>query len=122
MALEITGKVFTVLPSQSGQGQKGPWVKQNFVIETGDQYPKKVCLLAWNDKAEIVSRLKEGDEVKVAFDLESREFNGKWYTDAKVWKMEVLSQSNLSSSSHYEPTPTASNQEPQPPVSDDLPF
>ena len=64
MALEITGKVFTVLPSQNGQGQKGPWVKQNFVIETGDQYPKKVCLLAWNDKAEIVSRLKEGDEVK----------------------------------------------------------
>src|SRR5947208_12458586 len=114
MALEITGKVFTVLPSQNGQGQKGPWVKQNFVIETGDQYPKKVCLLAWNDKAEFVSRLKEGDEVKVAFDLESREFNGKWYTDAKVWKMEVLSQTSSSSAS--EPSSVAVEEAP-PPVS-----
>jgi hypothetical protein len=120
MALEITGKVFTVLPSQNGQGQKGPWVKQNFVIETGDQYPKKVCLMAWNDKAELVSRLKEGDEVKVAFDLESREFNGKWYTDAKVWKMEVLSQN--SSASVHEPSPSVITEEAPPSVSDDLPF
>ena len=119
MALEITGKVFTVLPSQNGQGQKGPWVKQNFVIETGDQYPKKICLLAWNDKAEIVSRLKEGDEVKVAFDLESREFNGKWYTDAKVWRMEVLSQNSAMPA--REPSPSAPMEE-APPVSDDLPF
>src|SRR4029077_2980392 len=100
MALEITGKVFTVLPAQNGQGQKGPWVKQNFVIETGDQYPKKVCLLAWNDKAEIVSRLKQGDEVKVAVDLESREYQGRWYTDAKAWKIEVLSQSTVAASSN----------------------
>ena len=120
MALEITGKVFTVLPSQNGQGQKGPWVKQNFVIETGDQYPKKVCLLAWNDKAEIVSRLREGDEVKVSFDLESREFNGKWYTDAKVWKMEVVSQASTVPSNELS-VPIAMEQAP-PPVSDDLPF
>ncbi len=121
MALEITGKVFTVLAAQNGQGQKGPWVKQSFVIETADQYPKKICLMAWNDKAEIVSRLKEGDEVRVAVDLESREYQGKWYTDAKAWKIEVVSQTT-SAASPNEASPSFSNEDAPPPVSDDLPF
>jgi|ERR1043165_6460610 hypothetical protein len=120
MALEITGKVFTILPEQTGNGQNGPWVKQTFILETSDQYPKKVCLQAWNDKGEIVTRLKPGDEVKVSFNLESREFNGKWYTDARVWRMEVLSQN--SSAPANEPLPSVANEEVPPLVSDDLPF
>ena len=118
MALEISGKIFSILPSQNGQGQNGPWVKQNFVIETGDRFPKKVCLIAWNDKAEVLAHLKQGDEVKVAFDLESREFNGRWYTDAKVWKMEVLNQT----APVNEPARSFNNEEAPPPANDDLPF
>jgi hypothetical protein len=120
MALEITGKVFTVLPEQSGNGQNGPWVKQTFIIETADQYPKKVCLQAWNDKGEIVTRLKPGDEVKVSFNLESREFNGKWYTDARVWRMELLNQNSMATAQH--PSPSASLEETPPLMNDDLPF
>ena len=120
MALEISGKIFSILPSQNGEGQKGPWVKQNFVIETGDQYPRKICLQAWNDKAEIVSRLKQGDEVKVAIDLESREYQGKWYTDAKAWKIEVVSQA--ASVPAGERPVSVNNEEAPPPANDDLPF
>lgn len=121
MALEISGKIFSILPSQSGQGQNGPWTKQNFIIETvADRFPKKVCFLAWNDKAEVLAQLKQGDEVKVAFDLESREYNGRWYTDAKVWKMEVVNQTT--SVPTGEPVRTLNNDEAPPPANDDLPF
>ncbi|MEO5674442.1 MAG: DUF3127 domain-containing protein, partial [Chitinophagales bacterium] len=120
MALEITGKIYSVLPEQNGQGQNGPWVKQTFVIETSDRFPKKICLQAWNEKGEMVTRLKQGDEVKVAFDLESREFNGKWYTDAKVWKLELVNQAENSNSPAA--SGSGSMEEPPPAVSDDLPF
>jgi hypothetical protein len=88
MALEITGKVITLLPEQTGAGKNGNWVKQDFVIETTEQYPKKVCFSAWGDKAAQIKTLQTGQVVKVSFNAESREFNGKWYTDLRIWKLE----------------------------------
>lgn len=88
MALEINGKVIQILPEQTGSGKNGAWVKQDFVIETSEQFPKKVCFSAWGDKAAQVKRLSIGSNVKVSFNAESREFNGKWYTDLRIWKLE----------------------------------
>jgi hypothetical protein len=120
MANEITGKIYAILPSQSGQGQNGNWVKQQFVIETAsDRFPKKICFIAWNDRAELVSQLKEGDEVKVSFDLESREYNGRWYTDAKAWKIESMS---ASAGETTQAPASAGIDEMPPPPADDLPF
>jgi hypothetical protein len=59
MALEIEGKLIKILPEVSGQGQFGPWVKQEFVIQTNEQYPKKACFSAWGDKADAIKRMKE---------------------------------------------------------------
>ena len=120
MALEITGRLVQVLPEQTGQGQNGPWLKQNFIIETQDQFPKKICIICWNDKAEILKQLKPGDELKVAFNIESREFNGKWYTDLKAWKIET-GTGNAKSASGFTPDREVSYNE-MPPVNDDLPF
>ncbi len=120
MAHEISGKIFSILPEQTGQGQNGLWVKQTFVIETADRFPKKICLQAWNDKGELITRLKQGDEVKVFFDLESREFNGKWYTDAKVWKMESMGASSSGNEQSFAAKDIA--EEAPLPMSDDLPF
>jgi hypothetical protein len=89
MSLQVTGKVFQIMPSQTGNGSKGTWVKQEFVIETADQYPKKIALSAWGEKiVGYVDTLKEGDEVTVSFNPESREYNGKWFTDLRAWKIE----------------------------------
>jgi hypothetical protein len=88
MTLTITGKVQTVLPEQSGQGKKGVWVKQDFVIVTADQYPKTICFTAWGDLSDIAGNLQEGEEITVSFNPESREYNGKWYTELKAWKIE----------------------------------
>jgi hypothetical protein len=82
----LTGKVIKVLDQETGTGAKGVWVKQSFVIETNDQYPKKVCIQAWGDKCDLIPPV--GQEVKVSFDVESREYNNKWYTDVKVGKIE----------------------------------
>ena len=81
--MEITGKLIQKLTMQSGTSARtgNTWQKQEFVIETGDQFPKKICANLWGDKADQLNQFNIGDMVKVSFDLESREFNGKWYTD-----------------------------------------
>jgi len=84
--MEITGKIVQILPLQSGQGKNGVWKKQDYIIEFGDQYPKKVCFNLWGDKIDTFA-IQLNDQVKVDFDVESREFNGRWYTDVKAWNI-----------------------------------
>lgn len=85
--MELKGKVLQLLPVQTGQGKKGVWKKQEFILETQAQYPKKVCLSVWGDKIDQFG-LKPGDSVTVSVDLESREYNSRWYTEARAWKVE----------------------------------
>lgn len=89
--MEVKGKVIQLLPMQSGMGKKGQWKKQEFIIETQAQFPKKICLSAWGDKVDQFN-LAVGDMVTVAVDLESREYNGRWYTEARAWKLEKTGQ------------------------------
>ena len=81
--MNITGKVYTILPEVKGEGRNGPWTKQDFIIETDEQYPKKLCISVWNSKIDI-EHLEKGDPVSVEISVESREYNGKWYTDVKA--------------------------------------
>jgi|SRR6185437_8829765 len=99
MALEITGRIVKILPAQTGAGKNGNWVKQEFVIETSEQYPKKICCSAWGDKADALKSYTTGDVVKVSFNLESREYNERWYTDIRAWKIEGGASATSSSSS-----------------------
>jgi hypothetical protein len=84
--MEIKGKVIQLLPLQSGMGKKGEWKKQEFIVEMPGQYPKKVCLSCWGDKIDQF-RVTVGDMVTVSVDLESREYNGRWFTEARAWKI-----------------------------------
>jgi hypothetical protein len=90
MALELQGKIFKIMSEQTGEGKNGTWSKRDFVIETQDQFPKKICFSAWGDKSAEVGRLGIGTPVKIAFDVQSREYNEKWYTDLRPWKIDVL--------------------------------
>jgi len=85
--MEQSGKITKLLPLQSGQGKNGTWKKQEYLLEYGDQYPKTVCFNLWGDKIDQYA-LKEGDVVNVFFDVESREFNGRYYTDVKAWRVD----------------------------------
>ena len=88
--MEVKGKVETILAVESGVSKAGKdWKKQNFVINTGDQYNPLVCFGVFGeDKLEMVSNLKVGEDVSVHFNLSSREFNGKYYHSIDAWKID----------------------------------
>ena len=86
--MELEGKVERVMPVTTGSTARGSWSRQELIVETGGDYPKKVCVSFWGDKAAPLATLKPGEMVKVSFDPESREYNGRWYTDLRAWKIE----------------------------------
>ena len=117
MAMELKGKVLQILPAQTGMGKKGQWKKQEFIVETQAQYPKKVCLSVWGDKIDQFN-LSAGEIVNVSVDLESREYNGRWYTEARAWKIEKGTAVSVSAPPiGEEPFETSAKG-----ASDDLPF
>jgi len=119
MSLEITGKVIEILEEKSGEGKNGTWRKQEFILEIPGQYPKPVCVLQWGDNIDKFA-VKEGETVTAHIDVQSREFNGKWYTDVKAWRLERPQGGDSAG-----PAPASDEPWPEPSGSDDddeLPF
>jgi hypothetical protein len=105
--MEITGKLLEKLQQQTGQGKNGAWVKQEFIVETQDQYPKKVIIQLWGDKTRDLNAIEIGETIKASINLESREFNGRWYTDVKAWKIEKSGSQSSAKSSETPPMPNS---------------
>ena len=98
--MEIKGKVINVLPIQKGVSKQGKeWAKATVIIETEGQYPKKIALDNMKN-ADSFSALAIGTEGTFHIEVESREFNGRWYTSVNCWKWETA-------------TPQASSVQPQ---------
>lgn len=86
--MDLSGKVINQLPEVGGNSKSGnAWRKQEYIIETGGQYPKKVCISIWGDKIDQFG-LKVGEQVTLGIDVESREYNGRWYTEVKAFKVD----------------------------------
>lgn len=85
--MQLTAKLIQVMPVQTGMGKNGEWRKQSIILETDGMYPKKVCVTLWGDKINE-SVLQVGNILDVSFDIESREYNGNWYTDLRAWKVD----------------------------------
>ena len=96
--MEIKGKIIELLSEKSGQSANGEWRKQEYILETDGQYPKKICFMAWGDKIDQFN-IQKGETVAVEVDLESREYNGRWYTDVKAWK---VSRDGVGTDSSYQ--------------------
>ena len=85
----VEGRIIQKLDVESGQSARGPWQKQNFIIETTDsQFPRKVCIGLWTNQIPILQSYQIGDMIRAYINIESREFNGRWYTDIRAWKLE----------------------------------
>lgn len=123
--MELTAKLIQLLPLQSGVSKNGEWKKQDIIVETDGQYPKKICISIWGDKANEAT-LQVGNILNISFDVESREYNGRWYTDVKAWRVELAAPN---SANPYQ-SDAANNQMAPPPMApdfsaddaDDLPF
>ncbi len=89
--MEITGKIIVAMPEVSGVSSRGnSWKKREYVLEnTEGQFPRKVAFTCFGENADRI-QLEVGQDVKIYFDIESREFNGRWYTDIRAWRAEPL--------------------------------
>ena len=84
--MDIKGKIIQKLELQSGTSKAGnAWKKQEYVLETLDSYPRKVKFDFFGDRADQYP-LEVGDVITLSYDIESREFNGRWYTDIRGFK------------------------------------
>jgi hypothetical protein len=90
--MQLRAKLTQLLLIQTGTGKNGEWKKQEIIVETDDQYPKNVCISIWGDKINE-GQLQIGNLLQINFDIESRVYNSKWYTDIKAWKIEVAGTS-----------------------------
>ena len=88
--MEITGKVVRLGALTEGTSARGPWRKQDLIIETEEQFPKTVCLTCWTNQIDEIQKFAPGQAIKAQIDLSSREFNGKWYTDVRVWRFDPV--------------------------------
>ena len=95
--MEITVKVHKLLPLQTGEGKNGIWKKQDILVETDATYPKKICISIWGDKINE-SHLIPGNMLKIEFEMESREYNGKWYTNVNAIKTMPFTDDKVSPS------------------------
>ncbi len=86
--MEFEGVVYRVLPVVKGQGARGEWTKQEVVFDLPGEFSKKVCVAFWGDKAQEGASLREGENVTVSINLESREHNGRWFTEARAWRLQ----------------------------------
>ena len=124
--MNISGKVVQVLPIQTGTSKAGnPWQKQEFVLEQGGQYPRKVCISLFGDNVAKIPQV--GQDVMVSVDIDSREFNARWYTEIKAWNIvQTGAQPAAPAPQQVATAPAAAPAQPQPApqagAADDLPF
>ena len=127
--MEIIGKIILKLPLQTGVSKAGNnWSKQEYVLETQENFPKKVHFDFFGDRATQYD-LQEGQMVKLSFDIESREYNNRWYTSIRGWKAEKADDA-AATQAPAAPSPAAQPAAPMPDFtqpdsnssSDDLPF
>lgn len=135
MEFVFEGIVFSILPEQSGTSARGEWHSQNVVFEmqNNSPYPRKVSVKFFN-KRDDVARLVTGAAYKVTFDVESREYQGRWYTDVVGRRVEPKEAAQVAQAPYSEPIPVSApvsapmpTEEPAMPsqsaqVVDDLPF
>ena len=88
--MELVGKIIQVLPAQEGIGRTGnPWKVQPYVLETVEQYPRKVHFEVFGEDRIKQNPCEIDQLVTISFDIESREFNGSWYTSIRAWKIQL---------------------------------
>lgn len=109
--MEFEGLVIQLLQQAKGVSARGEWVKQEVIFEQTGEFGRKVCVSFWGDKALDAAALKPGEKVRIAANIESREYNGRWYTEVRAWKLDRGQAASSSS-----PAPQSPDQSWNPPA------
>lgn len=87
--MEITGKIIAVLPERGGISKTGnEWKTQEYVLETHEQYPRRMCFNVFGADKISQFNIQAGEEMTVSFDINAREYQGRWYNDIRAWRVE----------------------------------
>ena len=86
--MELQGKVIAVLPERSGVSARGEWKAQSFVIETHEQYPKKLVFDVFGADRLAQFNIQSGEEILVSFDIDAHEYQGRWYNSVRAWNVQ----------------------------------
>ena len=114
--LKVTGKIVKINPIEKGESKAGKeWQKQSFVIDTGAKFNPEICFGVFGeDKCkDLITPLSVGQDIEVGFNLSSREFKGKYYTQADCWRISAVGET---------PTANEAAQVMHEETQDDLPF
>ena len=101
--MEIIGKVVRLGNLTEGTSARGPWRKQELIIETEEQYPRTVCLICWTNQIDEIQQFAPGQTIKAQIEISSREFNGKWYTDVRVWRFDPVGATTAPAAAPVQP-------------------
>ena len=115
MSYELSG---VLLLKSDTQQVSDTFQKRDFVVETDGQYPKPIKLELTNDKCGLLDAYNEGAKIKVHFNLDGREWNGKYFVNLKAWKIDRVGSSETHTTPNAPPNPIAE----MTPADDDLPF
>lgn len=85
--MEFEGVVYKILPLTQGTSARGEWQRQDVVFELPSEFSRKICVTFFN-KPSDVAKLREGATYTVSVNVESREYNGRWYTDVRAWRLQ----------------------------------
>lgn len=125
--MEIIGKIILALPEQSGISKSGnSWKKKEYVLETQETYPRKVFFDFFGDKADKFP-LQVGQTIRLSFDIESREYNGRWFTSIRGWQAEQINDAATAPQQQGAPAVNIGTVPPPPAITpndstEDLPF
>ena len=128
--MEFEGVVFKILPPTSGTSARGEWKRQDVVFELPNEFSRKICVTFFNKDHEV-AQLREGQTYNVSVNVESREYNGRWYTDVRAWRLQPKSAPATAPAADYAPMPdtppyesaqSAATYKPSTEEVDDLPF
>lgn len=122
--MDITGKVVRILPEQRFNGKNGEVVKNMFVIEHGGQYKKKAVFSVLGEDKWKQMGVVEGADVQVSFDVDAREWNGRWFGELMAWRVQVVGGQQQSAVQNAQPAPQTAIPQDGTHVEndDDLPF
>ena len=90
--MELQGKVIAVLPERSGVSARGEWKAQSFVIETHEQYPKKLCFDVFGADRLAQFNIQSGEVINVSFDIDAHEYQGRYFNQIRAWNVTKVSQ------------------------------
>ena len=87
--MELEGKVIAVLDPKGGVSKAGNnWKAQEYVIETHETYPRKMCFEVFGEDKINQFNIQIGEEITVSFDIDAREWQGRWFNSIRAWKVE----------------------------------